>query len=404
MHTLAQLESGALQGATHLKLAEGLTVFPEAIFSLADTLEVLDLSGNQLTALPDDLHRFKKLKVIFASNNPFTELPASLGQCENLEMIGFKANAISQVPAAALPPKLRWLILTDNQITELPLAIGKLPYLQKLMLAGNQLTHLPSTIANCQNLQLLRISANQFDHLPDAILNLPKLSWLAFAGNPFAKWPSATESIFQISLKQLELKATLGQGASGVIRLAHVQDSKLPLPRQVAIKVFKGDVTSDGYPLDELQASLLAGRHDNLVEPLAKITDSDCSALIMRLIPEGYTNLGLPPSLQSCTRDVFPEGFTLTAEQANSYCQQIRDCVTHLHEQGICHGDIYAHNVLVNEGDHLLFGDFGAASPLYSLTREQQSAVRAIEQRAVAAFEEDVRHASHANLNFHFVT
>lgn len=311
MHTLAQLESGALQGATHLKLAEALTTFPEAIFSLADTLEILDLSGNRLTALPDDLHRLKKLKVIFASNNPFTELPASLGLCENLEMIGFKANAISHVPAAALPPKLRWLILTDNQISELPQAIGNLPHLQKLMLAGNQLAQLPESIANCRNLQLLRISANQFDQLPDAIFKLPKLAWLAYGGNPFAKWLPVTHSILPIALKQLVLDKTLGQGASGVIHLANVKDAKLPLPRQVAIKIFKGDVTSDGYPLDELQASLLAGSHENLVEPLAKITEPDCSALVMRLIPDGYSNLGLPPSLQSCTRDVFPEGLSL---------------------------------------------------------------------------------------------
>ncbi len=35
-------------------------------------------------------------------------------------MIGFKANQITQVHAAALPPLLRWLILTDNRISQLP--------------------------------------------------------------------------------------------------------------------------------------------------------------------------------------------------------------------------------------------------------------------------------------------
>ena len=61
--------------------------------------------------------------MLFCSNNPFTELPAVLGQCPQLSMVGFKACTIRHVPAASLPRDLRWLILTDNQIGELPAEI-----------------------------------------------------------------------------------------------------------------------------------------------------------------------------------------------------------------------------------------------------------------------------------------
>ena len=111
MHTLAQLERGELAGTSRLDLSEQLETFPRAIFELADSLEVLNLSGNQLSSLPDDLSRLHKLRVLFCSDNPFTELPASIGRCPNLEMVGFKACRIRHVPAEALPPKLRWLIL-----------------------------------------------------------------------------------------------------------------------------------------------------------------------------------------------------------------------------------------------------------------------------------------------------
>ena len=77
---------------------------------LADTLELLDLSGNQLSALPADFARLHQLRVLFASDNAFTELPSVLGQCPKLSMIGFKANRIGQVSASALPVGLRWLI------------------------------------------------------------------------------------------------------------------------------------------------------------------------------------------------------------------------------------------------------------------------------------------------------
>ncbi|MEO0407603.1 MAG: protein kinase, partial [Cyanobacteria bacterium P01_A01_bin.135] len=65
MTTLAALQSGQLTGAQRLDLACGLTEFPPEIYDLADTLEVLNLSGNQLTALPDDFGRLHKLKIVF---------------------------------------------------------------------------------------------------------------------------------------------------------------------------------------------------------------------------------------------------------------------------------------------------------------------------------------------------
>ena len=144
MHTLEQLRAGALADARHLKLACGLRDFPREIFELADTLEILDLAGNELTTLPDDLPRLARLRVLFCSGNPFEVLPEVLGACPALQMIGFKSCRLHTVPYAALPPTLRWLILTDNRIETLPAGIGRCTGLRKLALAGNRLTALPS--------------------------------------------------------------------------------------------------------------------------------------------------------------------------------------------------------------------------------------------------------------------
>lgn len=148
MHTLEQLERGELAGISRLDLSAGLDAFPDAIFGLADTLEVLNLSGNQLDSLPADLSRLRKLRILFCSDNPFTEVPECLGDCPQLEMVGFKANRIRHLPADSLPPALRWLILTDNQLESLPDEIGNCRRLQKLMLAGNRLTSLPPSCPN----------------------------------------------------------------------------------------------------------------------------------------------------------------------------------------------------------------------------------------------------------------
>ena len=79
MHTLAQLRSGELKGISRLTLRENLTSFPEEIFNLSDTLEILDLSDNLLSSLPEEMHRLSKLKIAFFSNNRFTAVPSFKG-------------------------------------------------------------------------------------------------------------------------------------------------------------------------------------------------------------------------------------------------------------------------------------------------------------------------------------
>ncbi len=367
MHTLERLRRGELTGITRLDLSEALTEFPREIFDLADSLEVLNLSGNQLSSLPDDLSRLNKLRILFCSDNAFDEVPAVLGECHELEMVGFKANRIRRMPAAALPPKLRWLILTDNQLELLPEEIGHCERLQKLMLAGNRLQALPETLADCHQLELLRVAANQLPGLPDWLLEMPRLSWLAFAGNPFSDAIEA-EVLAQhplppIQREQLVLGEVLGQGASGVIHRADWQPPQQPA-KAMAAKLFKGSLTSDGLPHSEMAACIAAGEHPNLVRiagPLAEHEDAS-PGLLMELIDPAFKVLAGPPSLASCTRDCYAPQQRFTAEQVLHIATGVANAVAHLHARGILHGDLYGHNLLVDPTGRALLSDFGAAS------------------------------------------
>ena len=131
------------------------------MFGLADTLEILDLGGGALTALPDDIGRLHRLRVLFCSGNKFERLPPALGDCVSLSQIGFRGTGLREIPGEALPPLLRWLTLTDNRIEHLPNALGERPHLQKLMLAGNRLQSLPASITNAKSLELVRLSSNR---------------------------------------------------------------------------------------------------------------------------------------------------------------------------------------------------------------------------------------------------
>ena len=394
MNTLDELRSGALAGSRRLSLCCGLSQFPAEIFELADTLEILDLSGNQLTALPDDLHRLQRLRIIFCSGNRFTKLPTVLGQCTKLEMVGFRANQISHVPAASLPQQLRWLVLTDNRLTELPPEIGLCSRLQKLMLAGNQLRALPPQMAACTRLELLRIAANQFDALPAWLLQLPRLAWLAFGGNPLCNRAEAAARaaapVARIDWQQLQLAQQLGEGASGVIHQASWQTGGSTQP--VAVKLFKGALTSDGFVHSEMTACLSAGPHANLVAVHGPVANhpGGGSALVMALIGPQFFNLAGPPSLASCTRDVYDAATRFSLGAVLRVALGIASAAQQLHQRGILHGDLYGHNILCTTAGDALLSDFGAASFFASSDAPLAGALQRIEVRAFACLLEEL--------------
>ena len=389
---------------------EKLYEFPREIFDLADCLEVLDLSNNHLSELPDDLDRLVNLRILFLSNNDFEKIPSVLARCPKLEMISFKSNALTTVDENVLPVDTRWLILTDNRIEQLPHSMGQLHRLQKLALAGNRLTALPASMADCHNLELARLSANQLTAMPDWLFQLPKLAWLAFSGNEFnraANTVSASASMIAVALADIELAELLGEGASGLIYRGDwlAQPHSLNgTDNHIAVKIFKGDVTSDGYPQDELDCCLSAGEQENLIKVIAQLdqTDSDKKlGLVMELIPPSFYNLGLPPSLITCTRDTFEHGTVFDAFAIAKIAAQMANAMSHLHENGISHGDVYAHNTMINDQADMLFGDFGAATNLISLPKSQRAAMERIEVRAFGCLLDDLISLNNSNEESH---
>lgn len=399
--TLARLRAGQLQGATRLDLRGcGLTELPPEVLALADTLEVLDLSNNALATLPEGLATLTRLHTLFASSNRFERLPPMLGRLPRLDTLGFKANRIAQVPAQALAPTLRWLILTDNQVAELPPTLADCAPMQKLMLAGNQLQRLPEGLGRLQRLELLRLSANRFervqDALPEELLALPRLAWLAHAGNPFSaaqeQAAPSQAAARPIAWDELQLQALLGEGASGHIHAARWQPADGPA-QDVAVKLFKGAMTSDGLPQCEMAATLVAGRHPALVGLLGVLRGhpQGVQGLVMRRLPPQWAALAGPPSMASCSRDVYAPGLRLPAAHARAIAQAAEAALAHLHACGLSHGDLYAHNLLVDGQGGALLSDFGAASFLPLQDTARTEALKAIDRRALQVLHDELQ-------------
>eukprot|EP00435_Cladocopium_sp_Y103_P006842 s2472_g2.t1 len=147
---LQQVEAGALSGP------------------LVASLQVLDLSRNQLSFLPGDfVSGARQLRYLDLSHNQLFGLPDSILKCTRLLILN----------------------VDNNDIEQLPTAFGRLTGLRKLTASYNALTQLPESIGECQLLEKIRVVNNHITVMPHSLLNLWKrkggaLEELLVDGNP----------------------------------------------------------------------------------------------------------------------------------------------------------------------------------------------------------------------------
>ena len=337
----------------------GASEFPRDILDRGDDIEILDISFTDIHELPADFARLRRLRVFFASYTPFTELPPQLKDCPELKMIGMKTCRITGFAEDMLPLGLEALTLTENKLTALPRSLGKLKHLKKLMVAGNQLESLPRELLQCTDLEGLRIAANNLREEPSWLLQLPRLAWYSDSGNPFSPAPRHETTLPTIPWGDLKLHEKIGESAKNVVYRATD-----PGGRDIAIKVYGNDVTTDGYPADELHAILTAGEHAGLIRPLARVTGEPegRQALARELIPQAFQAPGNIPDLITHVRDTYPAGKTFALPYIIQLLQDIAGAVAHLHSRGVLHGDIYAHNILADASGQAYLCDLGGAS------------------------------------------
>lgn len=117
--------------------------------SLKSNLEHLDLSENRIDSLPSQMAiLFPKLTRLNLFSCRLTKLPDSLP--ENLNIINLSNNFLSTIPDSVVRlQNLEKLDLTGNAlIREVPSGLVDLKYLRKLKLKGTKVRRLPNNLSN----------------------------------------------------------------------------------------------------------------------------------------------------------------------------------------------------------------------------------------------------------------
>jgi hypothetical protein len=176
-----------------------------------------------------------------------------------------------------------------------------------------------------------------------------------------------------------------------VIHAAVWQPAGAPA-QPVALKLFKGAVTSDGLPRSEMAACIAAGRHPHIVGVEGRLGGhpEGRQGLVLPRIAPHYRPLAGPPSMASCSRDVYAPGLRLPAARAVAIARGMHAALGHLHGQGLMHGDLYAHNILVDGDGGCLLSDFGAASFLPVDDPRRSSALQALDRRALGVLVDEL--------------
>lgn len=132
---LAAVGGYTISRSTHDKPANSSTASPNA--EASNDENNLDLSGQQLTTIPDSALSRSSLTILNLSNNQLVTLPSSITKLANLELLNVENNRLESLPPEIGQLKnLKTADFSNNRLTSLPAELGNLKQLGQLNLSG----------------------------------------------------------------------------------------------------------------------------------------------------------------------------------------------------------------------------------------------------------------------------
>eukprot|EP00753_Platysulcus_tardus_P001503 PLAT11370.1.p1 GENE.PLAT11370.1~~PLAT11370.1.p1 ORF type:complete len:277 (-),score=105.13 PLAT11370.1:171-1001(-) len=152
----------------------------EVVWTWTERIVTLDISYNEITALPPALGDLRMLRELDASHNELLRLPKSIGRCLVLTLLNVSHNKLTSLPhEIGECEALTLLDASHNRLEEMPREVGKLSRLRTLMMQENHIELVPSTLRDCRALLALDLTGNALRNLPGPIQkDVASVLWL----------------------------------------------------------------------------------------------------------------------------------------------------------------------------------------------------------------------------------
>ncbi|KAI6241750.1 hypothetical protein M3Y99_00338000 [Aphelenchoides fujianensis] len=185
-------------------------------FEDMSNISELDLSGNDLSVVPEAVFTLKKLRKLDLSRNKAGEstdlnllstIDIPDGAWTELETLNVAENLLEAFPNGITQcVKLQRFYANFNRIVfeGMPASIGKLMQLQVLYLSHNQLKLVPEGITRCVKLQKVKLDNNALLLIPDGMYLLPDLKELDLTNNPELVMPPRPQDRKQLAFYNVD--------------------------------------------------------------------------------------------------------------------------------------------------------------------------------------------------------
>lgn len=179
----------------------------EPCFSRLANLEILDLHGNNLQALPPRFSELRRLRILNLGENSFESLPFDiLSQLPLTELIvrKNKLTGVLVTDDVGSLPALQNLDVSSNQLTAIVRSNSSLemPALMQLCASMNRIQGLPD-ISLWHELITLTADENSINAFPDGFTTLSKLKSVDFSSNDIRTVPAEIARMDNLSMLRL---------------------------------------------------------------------------------------------------------------------------------------------------------------------------------------------------------
>ncbi|CAF2882745.1 unnamed protein product [Rotaria sp. Silwood2] len=167
----------------NLKLLRHLWIYDTSILKISEQLGTLNnlvmivLSNCSLTHLPN-LSKLQQLTILDIPENRLSEVDGMPG----VLMMDLRDNFFKEIPTTNKKERITYIIMGNNPLKSIE-SITSYTNLEGLYLRNTTLKFIPPTIGKLKKLKYLELSDNQLSQFPKNILNLPHLETLDIKNN-----------------------------------------------------------------------------------------------------------------------------------------------------------------------------------------------------------------------------